>query len=500
MLMAAVASTYPRQCPGPTEAQRFYAAVFHDDRGSNAVLATRRCGLWSERSIPVSQLPYLASSFVDRNDRYVTVNGFIGRDRSSARCRQVNALVVDVDAHGGNHLEAVPALESRLASLQADPSFPSPTVAVATGRGLQLLYVLERSVPCRLAGGVPNEAALSFLADVRSMLFDALDAHLASPVPGATLDRSVSDLSRVVRIPGSFNTAAGCRARLLADDGPAWDLAGLKAALLPLLPGRKPEAVSKRPARLDRLNTSRMRKVRELVALRDSRGQLEGTRDLCLFVYYNAATQVLGAMKARQGLHALNQSTSCPLPVAEVDSIADGVDRAVVRCGPLKGQTGFYPLTAETIGGKLLLTAEEIGAVGFFASKRADERAASKAATKERRRQRDERICRLYGNGLAQARIAERVGCSVRTVAKAVKAAGMRKGALKQAQRERFADALERKAAVATSSACDYALSCHTSRGVVPLLSLSSSVSTFSYHQPCDLHLVVGSCTSPPYI
>ena len=468
----------------PTEAQRFYATLFHDNRASNAILATKHGGIWSERCIPCAQLPHLASTFIDQNDRYVTVNGFIGAKRDVASCRQVNALVIDIDCHSADSTNTVQALLARFSELNSKNSIPSPTVAVATGRGLQLFYVLEHSIPCRLSSGSLNEKALSFLIDVRGMLFDTLDVHLASPVSGASLDRSVSDLSRVVRIPGSFNSAAKCRARLIFDDGPTWSLTNLKTALQPILPNKNPKPSSKRPAKLDRLNTSRMRKTRELVALRDSQGRLKGTRDLCLFVYYNAAKQVLGAVEAKQRTHALNQSTSCPLPVADVNQIAKTVDNAVVQYGPLRGQTGFYPMTAETIIDKLCLTTEEIQTLNFFASKRSDDRAAAKRVTKERRAKRDATICKLYGNGLSQTQVAKRTECSIRTVAKVISREKIIKGNLKAARTANFKVALSRKSTQIAVSTCNYALFWHTSRSVRDSIAESSSTSRDSLSSP----------------
>lgn len=462
--------------PAVSEAAEFYSILFHDDRKSHAILATKRGGLWSEESLPCSQLPYLRANFIDTNDHYVTVNSFAGRRRDINRCRQVNAIMLDVDAHDGNHGSVVSALRHKLESVISRGAIPAPNIVVDSGRGLQIYYVLEKSIPYRLRSGAVNTSVLEFLADVRSMVATLMETELVSHVAGADLDRSVFDLARVSRIPGSYNTAAGHRATIVSTSREYWSLSSLKeacgiAASKPAKPTRKAPVY-----KFDRLQMSRMAKVEELVAYREAHGGCQGTRDLCLFVYYNSATQVAGPQEALRRTHALNQRLSSPLPTEDIDQIARTVDSNTVLYGVARGKKGFYPLSMETVIAKLHLTAEEISATNFFSSKRATERSAAKLATASKRAARDARICKLYGNGFTQAEVAATVGCSIGTVSAVVRRENITLGSIKTDQLARMRAAVETKQEKNTQRDGHVSFFRHTSWGcAAPFLSLPSS-------------------------
>lgn len=463
--------------PLTSEAAEFYSILFHDDRKSHAVLAARRGGLWAEESLPCSQLAYLRSTFVDTSDHYITVNSFAGRRRDLNRCRQVNAIMFDIDAHDGSHAAAVPALRNRLDNAIADQSIPAPNIVVDTGRGLQVYYVFGNSIPYRLKNGSTNNAVLSFMTDVRNALGTLMERELVSHVPGAGLDKSVFDLTRVARIPGSFNSNAARRAHLVSTSRSYWDLKSLKAAC-----GAQPAAStskkqhSTRIYKFDRLQMMRMTKVEELVTYREQHGGCTGTRDLCLFVYYNSATQVLGPQEALQRAHKLNSKLADPLPKADIDQIARTVDEVTICHGPLKGKKGFYPLKKENIIAKLQLTAEEIAATDFFASKRETARQVAKQKTQSKRQERNDTICKLYGNGLSQKQVAAKIGCSLGTVSTVTSKAKIKRGSIKTKLKEQFKTALTIKNNKATSKVSN---NWHTSWGCAvlsPVLTVAPSL------------------------
>lgn len=451
--------------PSASEAAEFYSLLFHDDRNSNAILATRRSGLWTEESLPCSQLAYLRTSFLDTSDHYVTVNGFAGRRRDTNRCRQVNAIMLDVDAHEGNHATAVPVLRHELSRAVEENRMPTPNIVVDTGRGLQVYYVLEKSVPYRLKSGAVNESVLAFVADVRQLVSRLMETEVAAHTPGAQVDASVSDLARVARIPGSYNSAADRRAKLVATSRNLWTLTALKDACAIRTSTPKRLRAGKRAAvyRFDRLQMSRMSKIEDLVGYREQHNGCNGTRDLILFTYYNSATQVVGPQEALKRTKSLNRRFMEPLPEQDIEQIAATVDSNVVMYGSERGKKGFYPLKMDNVIAKLRLTPEEITALDFFASKRTSERAAQKKKTAQKRAERDRAICKLYANGLTQAQVAEKVSCSTGTVSKVVRTNKTKFNSAKQQRRKAFAAALadkQSKKGITTSAS---SFSWHTS-------------------------------------
>ena len=421
-----------------SEQEIFLRTLLHDDRNSFYVLSTDEGGRWEDvpvRRAQLAALPLGMGAPSSAASYYITHNGFADRRRKLESCRQVNAMFFDLDCHGEPGFECRRLVDEahRLVIVAAEANtLPRPTMVVDSGRGLHLYYVLERSIPCRLRVGgsmQPNEKALAYFRDVQLRLADVLDEVLAG-LDGVDVDRAVFDCTRVSRIPGTYNAKAGRRARLLSADGGYCELGDLakyrpRAAAAGPSAGAAPEGQPRRtPAgtlvRFDRLMASRLRKVAEL---QEHRGYAcEGNRELMCFVYYNTAVQLYERPEAFRRLGAFNARFKRPLSCDELAGVRSAVDGVV----NVKGERGHYILSAQTLVRLLALTPAEIEATRFFTSKRAAERAEAKRATRARREDRDQRICNLYATGeLTQAQVAQAVGCSVRTVSKAVKAAGM---------------------------------------------------------------------------
>ena len=417
-----------------SEQETFLRTLLHDDRNSFYVLSTDEGGRWEDvpvRRAQLAALPLGMGAPDSAASYYITHNGFADRRRKLESCRQVNAMFFDLDCHGEPGFECRRLVDEahRLVIVAAEANtLPRPTMVVDSGRGLHLYYVLERSIPCRLrAGGSmqPNEKALAYFRDVQLRLADVLDEVLAG-LDGVDVDRAVFDCTRVSRIPGTYNAKAGRRARLLSADGGYCELGDLakyrpRAASAGAAPEGQPQRT---PAgtlvRFDRLMASRLRKVAEL---QEHRGYAcEGNRELMCFVYYNTAVQLYERPEAFRRLGAFNARFIRPLSCDELEGVRSAVDGVV----NVKGERGHYVLSAETLIRLLALTPAEIEATRFFTSKRAAERAEAKRTTRAKREGRDQRICNLYATGeLTQVQVAQAVGCSVRTVSKAVKAAGM---------------------------------------------------------------------------
>lgn len=434
--MAAVPAYAENTCG---EAREFFRILFHDDRSSRYIVARKNGPLWSESSLTAGQLEKL--DFSRYTDTYVTRNGFTGRRRRISDCRQVNAMMLDIDCHSQGFRSHVAAAVSLLAGLYGCGSLPEPTMTVDTGRGLQVYYVMATSTACRLKGGAPNESGMRFFHDVENMLVNSYVQALASLV-SAKVDTCVTDLSRVSRIPGSWNSKASRRCRLVSADGPFWDLVSLKAALPGVL-DEKARAHRPAPIKFDRLLAARLKKVSELQAMRAY--ECTGSRENMCFVYYNTAKQVYGAATAWSMTLRFNSLFSEPLDVSELECMRKCVDAVVVKHGANKGAKGFYPLSARRLVELLGMTQAEMQALSFFSSRKLEQRLASKAATRRKREARDARICSLYANGLTQKEVAERVSCSLRTVSSVISRTKTVRGSSKVSRREKFLEVLQVK-------------------------------------------------------
>lgn len=408
------------------ERDTFFHILLHDDRSSFYVLSSDESGTWADTPVKRSQLPY--QHFDSSSNYYITHNGFSDRRRKLESTRQINALFYDLDCHGASRFECrrlVAEAQRLIQGAVESERLPQPTMLVDSGRGLHLYYVLDHSIPYRLKqGGVlkVNEKGLAYFHDVQLRLAAVLDELLAG-LDGIDVDRAVFDHTRVSRIPGTYNAKAGCYARLVSSADSYCHLADLDDYRPASVPVRAPQPATKPKATVIRFNRLMMARLKKVAELQEHRGfACQGTRELMSFVYYNTAVQIYERSDAKRRLEAFNARFNQPLPSTELEGIYNSVDTVV----NIKGEKGHYILSAETLIRLLDLTQQEMDELQFFASKRVAERAESKRKTREKRVERNRRICTLYSTGdLTQQQVADAVGCSVRTVCSVLKDAGL---------------------------------------------------------------------------
>lgn len=403
------------------ERDTFFRALFHDDRNSSYALATCIDGTWRESMHKNSHLSFIGAP--SNGSLYVSVNGFSGDRRRLDSLRQINALFFDLDCHGSSRSQTDNAICNALEIISEAvriEKLPRPTLTVDSGRGLHLYYVLNRSIPYRCsANGPVNEKALGLFRLVQQNLSRAL-SHLMEPIDCIGVDEKVFDFTRVSRVPGSYNPAAQRYARLLLSSGSYYDLSDLNVRLgrfakhvVSPEAGRSSNALfSKKRGDDSPLLRSRLANVISLQALRNF--DCEGSRELMCFVFYNTAVQLVGSHDAYRQLQSFNLRFAEPLSQSELNGVARSVDRVV----NVRGQRGFYVLSANKITELLALTEAEKKQIQFHTSTRSLLREKAKEITASRRASRDKRITNLYQSGnYTQNEIAQEVGCSLRTVA-----------------------------------------------------------------------------------
>ncbi len=408
-----------------SERETFFRILTHDDRNSYYVLSTCANGSWSEAAYRKSQLAFVPLG--EFASSYVTHNGFTGKRRKTEEVRQLGSLFFDLDCHATSADKARKAVSAALSLITAaceSQSLPEPSLIVDSGRGLHLYYVLDRSIPYRFAsGGAVNAKGIGLFQLVQRQLSQLIE-EIVAPVEGIEVDRKVFDFTRVARIPGTYNAAAGCFARLISVNEAFHDLSNLAfwkpkrlKEAAPAKTKRSPVILSFQPLLLSRLG--------KIMELQEHRGfSCEGNRELMSFVFYNTAVQVYSREEAKRRLALFNARFISPLAACELRGIEKSVDNVV----NVRGQKGFYLLSARKLIDLLSLSPEESKELSFFASKRVMDRAMAKEATRKKRDERNERIVALYRTGrFTQAQVALEIGCSERTVASVLKVAGITK-------------------------------------------------------------------------
>ena len=144
---------------------------------------------------------------------YVSLNSFKGYKRLSEDVWNYSGIYIDLDGHSyeGKALEdAIYKTKEILGKAVDNKELLLPTMMTATGRGLGVYYIFERSI----ANVDGSQKAISFMKDIQRLLIRKYGEILFADGL-LEVDPKVQDPARVVRMPGSYNLKANKVCRLL---------------------------------------------------------------------------------------------------------------------------------------------------------------------------------------------------------------------------------------------------------------------------------------------
>lgn len=261
---------------------------FRDGVQGLVTVAQRVQGHWQETRWPVAELPRAVRDLAGVPDVYLSQNRFKG-PRRIAHLWQLDALWVDLDFHKVPQWADKPSesIWELAKDVLEEQGIPRPTLAVATGRGLALVWVHHP---------IPRPALPRWNA-CQQRLF-----HVFKPL-GA--DRGALDAARVLRIVGTQNAKSGQLVRALTPTGDVWEFDALADELLPLTRGElsdlriqralrraeTPRQDKKRPGQgfsIATLWEARLSDLQRLLELRWFGTLPPGQRDSWLFLAVNA--------------------------------------------------------------------------------------------------------------------------------------------------------------------------------------------------------------------
>ncbi len=404
-----------------SEAHKFVSLLFHDDRNSFYALS-HKSNYWQDRLLSAPRIAQSLKDFTccSAESYYLSHNGFTStRTRSNANCRQISSLMFDIDLHQCEldrlHARLNEVYEVIVNAIDAQ-YIPKPTVIVNSGRGFQLYYVLDRSIPC-IDGSERTVAYFNAIHDAISARLDRICTVFDFDVCN---DKTVKDLARVGRLPGTINPHTHTFARVAYSVEKFYTLSDLAGVVKEDMRRSKPRHSYSRTI-TSRAQFNFLNRLRSLQA---SRGYLsDGSRELMCFVFYNASVQAFSSREyCQQLVYEFNQCFAEPLEDFEIVNIINSVDSNI----NVKGDTGYYILSSDTIRRYLSLTPLEY--MELFASARERKRVEAKKATRENRNRRNKLIVKLYATGrYTQAQLAEvlreqySISVSVRTIKSVLK-------------------------------------------------------------------------------
>lgn len=331
-------------------------------------------------------------------DYYITKNAFYADKRSNDTICYLDNIVIDIDNHNSNVSERQINYEvSRLLyllSFDYANVFPTYSLSVKTGRGVQLWIHIDSIAP-----------ALLFLYEiVVTHLCNLLTEIIKDNEINLTVDYQASlNPAGLVRLPFTYNTSNNCyidNINFFINN--MYDIDYLiseydikKQNKLNKI--NKEKNVSPADEKYKPLHYKRMNYLEDYVKCHNY--DVIGHRNAIIFLYYNACVQVMERSKALERTEKLNKSFKVPYSASEFKTVIKAVDKHIYK---LNNQTFFEILN---------LTAEEQQKYISM----------SEYKPKVDKAERNKKIFSLAYERKTQHEIADTVGCSVITVKRILK-------------------------------------------------------------------------------
>lgn len=350
---------------------------------------------------------------------YGTLNTFFGRKRLTEKLCNLSGYYIDLDCH--NVESAYQAEKATMSTYQLlkelfdNGTLLRPTMITATGRGLGLFYVFDHSIAAT-EGTIRfrlfyDKVYQSLLTQYRSVLEKQ---HCIMVV-----DTSVTDATRLVRIPGTYNPKIGLYCRLveyntIEDDTPMYfsieDI--IQGNHLEMGKGdsnyKKNKSHISNPA-MKKVQEARIASLKRLQSLRGSQCVGKCREKMC-FIIFQSFVQLYNTNSAVQALIDFNDAFPVPLSEKELSHI--------IRVTKNSNQ-GFYKYTTDKIIQDLSITPEELYSTDFS-------QAITRKIKREIKEQKRRKILSLLTDTtITYQEISDIAGVSKRTVSNIAKKSGI---------------------------------------------------------------------------
>ena len=238
----------------------------------------------------------------DEDNVYITLNTFYKTYRRIECIKELNALFIDLDIYKTGFTK-----EQILINLNENyfkQSMPIPNFIIDSGRGLYLIWLIKK---------VPSMAL---------PLWKAVEEYFYKTLKEFGADRQALDATRILRVPGSFNSKTHTEVKIIDNYDYFYELREIQSEYMPELSEKalvrrgRPKKV-KYIFRERSLYYARIMDIIKLCELREY--DLKGHRELILFLYrYYLCYFTEDVEKALYDTLELNSMFKQPLAEKEV--------------------------------------------------------------------------------------------------------------------------------------------------------------------------------------
>ena len=204
----------------------------------------------------------------DEDNVYITLNTFYKTYRRIECIKELNALFIDLDIYKTGFTK-----EQILINLNENyfkQSMPIPNFIIDSGRGLYLIWLIKK---------VPSMAL---------PLWKAVEEYFYKTLKEFGADRQALDATRILRVPGSFNSKTHTEIKIIDNYDYLYELREIQSEYMPELSEKAPVRRG-RPKKVKyifrerSLYYARIMDIIKLCELREY--DLKGHRELILFLY-----------------------------------------------------------------------------------------------------------------------------------------------------------------------------------------------------------------------
>ncbi len=238
----------------------------------------------------------------DEDNVYITLNTFYKTYRRIECIKELNALFIDLDIYKTGFTK-----EQILINLNENyfkQSMPIPNFIIDSGRGLYLIWLIKK---------VPSMAL---------PLWKAVEEYFYKTLKEFGADRQALDATRILRVPGSFNSKTHTEVKIIDNYDYLYELREIQSEYMPELSEKAPVRRG-RPKKVKyifrerSLYYARIMDIIKLCELREY--DLKGHRELILFLYrYYLCYFTEDVEKALYDTLELNSMFKQPLAEKEV--------------------------------------------------------------------------------------------------------------------------------------------------------------------------------------
>lgn len=405
--------------------EQFIELLYHNDHDSFAFINHKNENSELKQFATKEKCALLPEQL--QSDCWISLNLFRSGKRTMDNCRELTGFYFDLDKHDKPQKQINAATAKSLELIYAlvnKKILPMPTIITKTGRGLGVYYIFRNS----LAITKNTEKQQHYYSFLYSKLADIMQHYMDKPGL-LEVDRIVvNDRTRIVRLPGTYNTAADTYCTI-ADIGEDYfgsvlyyDMSDFKSFVVEY------EKVETKAVRVSAASmpvvsftgyksTFLYNRITQMQKLQRNFNMdcINRRREAMCFIFYNTAKQIYPDAVTR--LYDFNEGFILPLKDKEIKHVIKSVDESKAD-----SHSGYYKIKDRWIIEKLNLTEQELKDTMIGQSQRQIEREAAKEKTRNKKNNRNEKILNLLmDNTNTYEDIAATLEVSVSTVKRIAK-------------------------------------------------------------------------------